>query len=94
MNAVCHPIGHAEAVLIRAIEPLFGVEQMRKFRPASHETNLTNGPGKLCAVLDISRKLDAADLCDAASPLFIAANPNHAEWAAARRADGDGGRRR
>jgi len=74
-NAVCHPVGRAEAVLVRAIEPLFGEVQMRQNRPTPHPASLTNGPGKLCAAMDIKRGLDGADLCDSASPLFIAANP-------------------
>jgi DNA-3-methyladenine glycosylase len=36
----------------------------------------TNGPGKLCAALDINRSLDAADLCNTKSGLFIAENPD------------------
>ena len=84
VNAVCHPAGRAEAVLIRAIEPVFGLELMRQHRKTASETNLTNGPAKLCAALDISRALDAADLCDPASPLMIAANPKRSKWMAER----------
>ena len=50
------------AVLIRAVEPVEGIEMMRKRRPGKSDHNLTNGPGKLCIALDIDRKLDAADL--------------------------------
>jgi len=66
VNAVCCPKGVGEAILIRAIEPTVGKEFMK--RPA------TNGPGKLCAALDINRSLDGADLCNASSGLFIAEN--------------------
>ncbi len=76
VNAVCHPAGKAEAVLIRAIEPHVGEDLMRRNRPTPHPLALTNGPAKLCAALDIGRSLDSANLCDAASPLFIAANPD------------------
>lgn len=75
VNAVCRHEGHAEAVLIRAIEAQFGEEQMRGNRATGKTLSLTNGPGKLCAALAIDRKLDAAHLCDANSELFIAANP-------------------
>ena len=68
VNAVCCPKGVGEAILIRAIEPAIGVEFMK--RPT------TNGPGKLCAALDITRPLDGSDLCNPASGLFIAENPN------------------
>jgi DNA-3-methyladenine glycosylase len=75
VNAVCREAGHAEAVLIRAIEAEFGVEQMMARRPVGKSILLTNGPGKLCVALDIDRKLDGENLCIAKSDLFIAANP-------------------
>jgi len=75
VNAVCQPAGVAEAVLIRAIEPEFGLEQMRASRPVKHPGELTNGPAKLCQALNIARKLDGTDLCDASSPFYIARNP-------------------
>ncbi len=74
-NAVCRPEGIAEAVLVRAVEPLLGLDLMQKRRAVKEPRQLTNGPGKLCAAMQIDRNLDGADLCDAASPLFIARNP-------------------
>jgi DNA-3-methyladenine glycosylase len=74
-NAVCRPAGVAEAVLVRAIEPGFGVEWMRSNRRVSTAWELTNGPAKFCAALKIDRSLDAVNLCDRASPIFIAENP-------------------
>jgi DNA-3-methyladenine glycosylase len=50
------------AVLIRALEPMEGIELMRKRRHGQPDHNLTNGPGKLCIALGIDRRLDAADL--------------------------------
>jgi DNA-3-methyladenine glycosylase len=79
-NAVCCPAGMAEAVLIRAIEPLQGLETMRHHRHAATKAGLTNGPGKLCQALAIDRKLNGVDLCDASSPVFIAKNPNLAQF--------------
>lgn len=75
VNAVCCPAGDAEALLIRAIEPLFGEAFMRRQR-AAPPSHLTNGPGKLCQALQIDRRLDGADLCLAASPVLIARNPD------------------
>ena len=75
MNVVCRPSGMAEAVLIRAVEPEFGVEILRANRAGRPDVELTNGPGKLCAALEIDRKLDGADLCDAGAPLLIARHP-------------------
>lgn len=77
VNAVCRPKGVAEAVLIRAIEPVAGIELMRANRRVAHDKQLTNGPGKLCTSLAIDRALDGADLCDAQSSLWIARNPDH-----------------
>ena len=75
VNAVCRSVGNAEAVLIRAVEAQFGLESLRANRPGRSDDELTNGPGKLCAALEIDRGLDGADLCDAHSPLFLAHNP-------------------
>ena len=73
-NAVCRPAGVAEAVLVRALEPVFGLDPMRSRRPVNQDVQLTNGPAKLCQALGIDRALDGADLCDAASPIFLAKN--------------------
>src|SRR6266849_2504047 len=50
------------AVLIRALQPVEGIEVMRRRRHGQPDHNLTNGPGKLCIALGIDRKLDGADL--------------------------------
>jgi DNA-3-methyladenine glycosylase len=84
VNAVCHRLGRAEAVLIRAIEAEFGVEEMRGNRIVSKTVALSNGPGKLCAALAIDRKLDGVDLCATESPLFIAKNPQVSRFRAKR----------
>ncbi len=73
-NVVCQPPGTAEAVLIRALEPAFGLDIMHSWRPVANRHQLTNGPGKLCAAMGIDRSLDDVDLCDLRSPLFIARN--------------------
>ena len=76
VNVVCRRAGCAEAVLIRALEAEAGLDAMRLNRSAAATFALTNGPGKLCSALAIDRKLDGVDLCDVASPLFIARNPD------------------
>ncbi|HYE31984.1 MAG TPA: DNA-3-methyladenine glycosylase [Methylomirabilota bacterium] len=79
-NAVCKPPGKGEAVLVRAIEPVFGVEYMRGNREVDDERNLTSGPGKLCKALEIERGLDGVDLTDATSELFVCENPDLKGW--------------
>ena len=79
-NAVCRPKGIAEAVLIRAIEPTFGIGILKENRPTLRERDLTNGPAKFCAAMQIDRTLDGVDLCDSAGPLFIANNPQRDEF--------------
>lgn len=80
VNVVCRPAGCAEAVLIRAVEAEFGEEWMRQNRSCATSVQLSNGPGKLCAALAIDRQIDGIDLCDTASPLFVANNPSVASW--------------
>ncbi len=48
---------------------------MREKRSVANVRDMTNGPGKLCAALEINRSFDGVNLCDAKSPLFIARNP-------------------
>jgi len=50
------------AILIRALEPVEGLEIMRTRRHSHADRNLTNGPGKLCLAMGIDRQLDRADL--------------------------------
>ncbi len=62
LNVVTGPIGHPNVVLIRALEPVEGVDLMRERRGEMPYKNLTSGPGKLCIALGIDRGLNGADL--------------------------------
>ncbi len=61
-NVVTNVEDVPHAALIRAVEPLEGLELARKRRHDQPDHNLTNGPGKLCIALGIDRRLDRADL--------------------------------
>ena len=65
LNAVCEGYDVGAAVLVRAIEPLAGVEVMRVRRPAAKtDRDLTNGPGKLTQALGIELTENATSLVD------------------------------
>ena len=55
--------GVGAAVLIRALEPVEGIELMLENRPASRLRDLARGPGRVCAALGIGRELSGEDLC-------------------------------
>jgi DNA-3-methyladenine glycosylase len=63
LNLVAEPEGIPGCVLIRALEPLAGIERMRRRRPAARRPeDLASGPGKLTRAMGITRKLYGADL--------------------------------
>lgn len=72
LNIVTGAVGEPQAVLIRAVEPLAGVELMherrapagnvRAARAEARLRNLCSGPGKLCQAMDISRRFNGTDL--------------------------------
>ena len=68
-NLVCQQAGYASAVLLRALEPLDGLEVMRRRRGAVPDRSLCSGPGKLCQALGINRDLDGARM--GASPVVV-----------------------
>jgi DNA-3-methyladenine glycosylase len=62
MNVVTGQVGEGSAVLIRAIEPVWGLETMMEHRGMDHVRQLTRGPARLCQALQIDRRYDRVDL--------------------------------
>ena len=62
LNAVCEPAGVGAGVLIRALDPLEGIERMRARRGLEREQDLCSGPGKLTQALGIGLSLNGSDL--------------------------------
>jgi DNA-3-methyladenine glycosylase len=62
-NVVTGPPGQASALLVRALIPLRGLEEMRRLRPAARrDRDLCNGPAKLCQALGITGADNGTDL--------------------------------
>jgi DNA-3-methyladenine glycosylase len=76
LNAVCEPREVGAAVLIRALEPLEGLELMRERRGVARDVDLANGPGKLTQALGIDLELNDSSLVE--GPILI--HPREASW--------------
>ncbi len=76
LNAVCEPPGVGAAVLIRALEPLAGVDAMRVRRGLQPLRSLCSGPGKLTQALGIGLEHNDSDLLR--GPIVISSRPP--EW--------------
>jgi DNA-3-methyladenine glycosylase len=109
LNVVTEAAGIPAALLVRAVEPLEGIEGMRRSRIefsrarsargteetraradreearilALSATRLASGPGLVCAAFSIDRRDNGLDLCDSASPLYLAAGEPVAPGSAA-----------
>jgi DNA-3-methyladenine glycosylase len=70
-NIVTGQAGRANAVLIRALEPVEGVEVMRANRNGRPQRELTNGPAKLAQALAIDKSLNGANLCAADGVIWV-----------------------
>ncbi|MGA2270076.1 MAG: DNA-3-methyladenine glycosylase [Bryobacteraceae bacterium] len=63
LNIVAEPAGKPGCVLVRALEPLAGIEIMRQRRPAARRTeDLASGPGKLTLAMGITRAHNGANV--------------------------------
>ena len=61
-NVVTNRRDVPHAILLRALEPVEGIERMRERRPVKRERDLTSGPGKLCQALGLDRSFNGEDL--------------------------------
>jgi DNA-3-methyladenine glycosylase len=70
LNITTEKAGTPGAVLLRALEPVEGIDAMRRFRPNVPDSELTNGPGKLTKALAIDKSLNEQDMT-IRGPLFV-----------------------
>ena len=71
LNVSAHREGYPGAVLIRALEPIKGIERMRDYRGGRPKSELTNGPAKLAQALAVDESLNNQDLCHPAEIMVI-----------------------
>jgi DNA-3-methyladenine glycosylase len=70
-NVVAHKPEEVGAVLVRALEPVKGIEVMKRNRPVKKGVNLTNGPGKLTTALKIDKRLNGVPVTSNESEIVI-----------------------
>jgi DNA-3-methyladenine glycosylase len=75
-NLVCQEAGLASAILLRALEPLEGLETMRRRRGPVADRDLCSGPGKLCQALGMTRELDGQKM---SKSLVVVHRPRRSE---------------
>jgi len=71
LNVTTQKAGTPGAVLLRALQPVEGINAMRRFRPNVPDSELTNGPGKLTKAFAIDKSLNEQDMT-IRGPLFVA----------------------
>ncbi len=71
LNIATAPAGTGEAVLIRALEPVEGIDAMKEKRSVADIAALCSGPGKLCEALEIDRSFNGTFLLEPTSELRI-----------------------
>jgi DNA-3-methyladenine glycosylase len=82
-NVVTGQDGQANAVLIRALEPVEGIEMMVQNRNGRPHNQLTNGPAKLAQALAIDKSLNGANLCAVDGVIWLENAPIAAQTAIA-----------
>jgi DNA-3-methyladenine glycosylase len=75
INVSSETPGVGAGVLLRALEPLRGIEFMQRRKPrVAHEHDLARGPGRLTTAFGIDKRYDGVDLCDS-GPLWLGTAP-------------------
>jgi DNA-3-methyladenine glycosylase len=77
LNVGSEAIGVGAGVLLRAVEPLEGIDLMQRSRGATRLLDLARGPGRLTEAMQIDLTQDGLDLC-AGGPLWLAATAQNA----------------
>jgi DNA-3-methyladenine glycosylase len=86
LNLVCEPEGVPGCVLIRALEPVAGLEEIRARRPNVHrDEQLANGPGKLTRALGITLRQNGADVTHGSLTVHPALDDSKIEIATTKR---------
>lgn len=75
LNVVTEEEGFPAAVLIRALQPEDGIDVIRRHRTGRQDSELTDGPGKLCQALAIDRSFNEADLVNGIDLFIERAHP-------------------
>src|SRR6202161_3686441 len=71
LNVTSEAAGVGAGVLLRALEPMEGIDRMQRFRGGAGLLDLARGPGRLAQAMQIDFRQDGLDLC-AAGPLWLA----------------------
>jgi DNA-3-methyladenine glycosylase len=71
LDLVTEKVNVPTSVLIRALEPIEGIDIMQKLRGRKKLTDLTTGPGKICQALSLTKVLDGIDVTSPNSPLTV-----------------------
>lgn len=71
MNVVTEAVNQPSAVLIRAIEPVEGIEVMKRLRGKDNLVDIGSGPGKVCIALGIDRSCDGISVTSSDSDIYF-----------------------
>jgi len=71
MNVTSEIPGVGGGILIRALEPLEGIDRMMRNRGVTRLLDIARGPGRLAEAMKIDKRLDGIDLCSKASALWL-----------------------